>query len=114
MSHLSWVTGDEILSKNFLGRLIFGGGSGAPVLWHMLTGSHSFACHPHVYRMWSEPSCLVTAYFYRASYAQRGLPTGRPAAAAAAGRPSGFCDSMRLGDFIDFISVERVKEKTTT
>ena len=34
--------------------------------------------------------------------------------AAAAGRPSGFCDLMRLNDFIDFISVERVKEKTTT
>ena len=25
----------------------------------------------------------------------------------AAVRPSGFCDPMRLGDFIDFISVER-------
>ena len=28
-------------------------------------------------------------------------------------RPSGIRDSMQLGDFIDFISVERVKEKTT-
>ena len=36
----------------------------------------------------------------------------RPAATAVG--PSGFCDPMRLGDFIDFISVERVKEKTTT
>jgi len=51
--------------------------------------------------------------FYRASYAQRNIDAGLP----AAGRrrpPSGFCDPMRLSDFIDFISVERVKEKTTT
>ena len=35
------------------------------------------------------------AYWYR--------PAGRR-------RPSGFCDTMRLSDFIDFISVERERE----
>ena len=43
---------------------------------------------------------------YRESYARRGIVAGLPLA--------GFCDPMRLSDFIDFISVERVKEKTTT
>ena len=33
--------------------------------------------------------------FYRASYAQRGILAGLPAAV----RPSGFCDPMRLCDF---------------
>jgi len=48
--------------------------------------------------------------YYRASYAQRGIVAGLPPPPP----PSGFCDPMRLSDFIDFISVERVKEKTTT
>ena len=47
--------------------------------------------------------------FYRASYAQRGLPTGRPSVRPSVRPAVRFLRLDALGGFIDFISVERVK-----
>jgi len=29
--------------------------------WHVLTRDHSVTCHPHIYHIWREPSCLYSS-----------------------------------------------------
>ena len=33
--------------------------------WHVLEGSHSFTCHPHVIHKWNEPSCIYSVSIHQ-------------------------------------------------